>query len=52
MITPDTIPFWPALILAAVFSFLWLVLEFIHAPTDPNPEYSRLDLLDGLPHSG
>lgn len=50
MITPDSIPLWPALILAAVLTFTWLVLEFIHAPADPNPTYSRLDRLDGLPH--
>lgn len=50
MITPDTIPFWPAILGFVIFSAWWLILEFIHAPLDPNPEYSRLDLLDGLPH--
>lgn len=48
MITPDSIPLWfffPFLFIVVV---LWITLEVRAAIPDPNPEYSRLDKLDGL----
>lgn len=44
----DEIPFIPGIIATVI---LWLsvgVVEFRHAPLDPNATYSRLDRLDGL----
>lgn len=50
MLAPDSLEPWFAFLVAFVALVWWLVLEFRAAPVDPNPEYSRLDLLDGLPH--
>ena len=47
---PDSIEWWFAVPVAVVALVSWLVIEFHNAPTDPNPTYSRLDRLDGLPH--
>jgi hypothetical protein len=44
----DTLPLWFWLP-AVIIGWSWLaVLAFRSITDDPNPEYSRLDLLDGL----
>lgn len=52
MISPDSIPAWFAIPTAVVALVAWFILEVRHAPSDPDPEYSRLDRMDGLPHNG
>jgi hypothetical protein len=48
VITPDNIPVWIAIPASLTFMVMWLVIEFRAAPLDVDPEYSRLDVLDGL----
>lgn len=51
MISPDTIPLWFG-IPAAIAAWTGLVvLIWRSSATDPSPEYSRLDVMDGLPHT-
>lgn len=48
MIAPDAIS-WPAfLVIAPILWVSLLVVVFRSAAPDPDPEYSRLDCLDGL----
>jgi len=52
----DSLPVLPALILAFAASVAWLVLEYIHATPDPNPDdLTALDVLQltgKYPHGG
>lgn len=47
----DTLPLWfwlPAVLILWSLVLAPTVTAIIHAPADPNPEYSTLDALDGL----
>lgn len=56
MIAPDTLPAWlwvPAAIFLWALFFAPFVWALIHAPVDPDPRLSRLDVLDGVgSHTG
>lgn len=55
MLNPDSLG-WLGIPLAIVLWVLFLapfVRAMFHAPADPDPEYSRLDRMDGLgSHTG
>lgn len=51
----DDMPVWfwlPAVIVLWSLFLAPVVTAIIHAKTDPNPDYSRLDRLDGLDTRG
>lgn len=51
MITPDSLPVWFA-IPTIVLGWSWLIAVTVRwfrtIPLDPDPQYSKLDCLDGL----
>lgn len=48
MISPDSIPAWFAIPTAVAALVAWVVIEVRAAVPDPDPQWSRLDCLDGL----